>query len=148
MTATTPFEPALPDDRSAAVASSVSRWGQVERALEWASEWLNPILVKEARQALKSKQFALPFSLLLACAWGWSLLGVALISPGVYYAPSGVYMLNGYYLVLAFPLLVIVPFAAFRSLASEREDGTYELLSITALGPRQIIAGKLGGAVL
>jgi hypothetical protein len=41
-----------------------------------------------------------------------------------------------------------VPFAAFRSLASEREDNTYDLLSITALKPRQIISGKLGSSVV
>jgi ABC-type transport system involved in multi-copper enzyme maturation permease subunit len=45
-------------------------------------------------------------------------------------------------------LIVVVPFAAFRSLASEREDNTYDLLSITALKPRQIISGKLGSAVV
>ena len=88
--------------------------------LERIGEWLNPILVKEARQALKSKQFAVTFTLLLLCGWGWSLLGIALLSPGVYYAPTGPFMLVGYYFVLAVPLLVVVPFAAFRSLASER----------------------------
>jgi len=41
---------------------------------------------------------------------------------------------------------VIVPFWSFRSLASEQEDRTYELLSITALAPRQIISGKLASA--
>ncbi|MGE3778068.1 MAG: hypothetical protein AB7F89_12845, partial [Pirellulaceae bacterium] len=54
-----------------------TRWSRVEAALERASEWLNPILVKEARQALKSRQFVVTFSLLLICGWGWSLLGVA-----------------------------------------------------------------------
>jgi hypothetical protein len=44
--------------------------------------------------------------------------------------------------------LVIVPFGAFRSLAAEQEDETFGLLSITALGPRQIIRGKLGSSVL
>jgi ABC-type transport system involved in multi-copper enzyme maturation permease subunit len=125
-----------------------ARWDRVEAALERAGERLNPILVKEARQALKSKQFVVTFTLLLMCGWGWSLLGIALMSPGVYYAPAGPSMLLGYYFVLAVPLLVVVPFAAFRSLASEREDGTYELLSITALSPRLIITGKLGSAIL
>jgi ABC-type transport system involved in multi-copper enzyme maturation permease subunit len=123
-------------------------WDRVEAALERLGERLNPILVKEARQALKSKQFAVTFTLLLLCGWGWSLIGIALMSPGVYYAPAGPFMLVGYYFVLAVPLLVVVPFAAFRSLASEREDGTYELLSITALSPRLIVTGKLGSAVL
>src|SRR5690606_10094911 len=57
-------------------------------------------------------------------------------------------MLYGYFLVLAIPLLVVVPFSAFRSLAAEREDGTYELISITALNARQIVGGKLGSAIL
>jgi hypothetical protein len=123
-------------------------WDRVEAALERFGERLNPILVKEARQALKSKQFVVTFTLLLLCGWGWSLIGIAMLSPGVYYAPAGPFMLVGYYFVLAVPLIVVVPFAAFRSLASEREDGTYELLSITALSPRLIVMGKLGSAVL
>ena len=45
--------------------------------------------------------------------------------------------------MLSVPLVVIVPFGAFRSLAVEQEDRTYELMSITALAPRQIVAGKL-----
>jgi hypothetical protein len=56
--------------------------------------------------------------------------------------------LSWYYGILAFPLVVVVPYSAFRSLASEREDNTYDLLSITALRPRQIISGKLGSSVV
>lgn len=123
-------------------------WDRVEIWLERVGEYLNPILVKEARQALKSKQFVITFTLVLVCGWGWSLLGVAAIGQDVFYAPSGPYMLIGYFWVLAFPLILIVPFAAFRSLASEREDGTYELLSITTLWPRQIVGGKLGSSLL
>ena len=112
------------------------------------SERLNPILVKEARQALKSRQFVVTFALLLACGWAWSLLGIALASPGIYHAPGGTFMLLGYYFVLAAPVLIVVPFSAFRSLASEREDGTFELLSITSLGSRQIVTGKLCSVIL
>ena len=56
-------------------------------------------------------------------------------------------MFFGYYLVLSFPLLVIVPYSTFRSLAAEWEDRTFELVSITTLHPRQIVAGKLGSAI-
>ena len=112
------------------------------------SERLNPILVKEARQALKSRQFVITFALLLLSGWIWSLMGIALLLPGVYYEPSGPYMLAGYLVVLLVPMLLIVPFSAFRSLAAEREDGTYELVSITGLSARQIVTGKLGSAVL
>ena len=119
-----------------------------EAALERASEWLNPILVKEARQALKSRQFVVTFTLLLVFGWGWSLAGVAMLSQAAYYAPGGRFMLTGYFLILAVRLIVIVPFSAFRSLASEREDGTFELLSITTLRARQIISGKLGSSIV
>lgn len=121
---------------------------RLEAWLEKGSEYLNPILVKEARQSLKSRQFVITFSLLLICGWLWSLAGLAILKNGVHFAPSGRFMLVGYIWILAFPLVIIVPFSAFRSLSSEREDGTYELLSITTLLPRQIIGGKLGSSVL
>jgi hypothetical protein len=123
-------------------------WQRLEDALVWTGDRLNPILVKETRQALKSRQFVVTFTLVLALAWIWSIFGVAMIGPSIYFAARGFDMFLGYYVILAVPLLVVVPFGAFRSLASEREDGTYELLSITTLKPRQIVSGKLGSAVL
>ncbi len=123
-------------------------WALFERSLVWAGDRLNPILVKETRQALKSRQFMLTFGLLLACGWIWSLLGVAVIGPDIHYGANGPTMFAGYFCILAFPLLVIVPFGAFRSLTSEKEDRTYDLLSITSLRPRQIVSGKLGSAFL
>ncbi|MBN2473304.1 MAG: hypothetical protein JXB62_01750 [Pirellulales bacterium] len=123
-------------------------WAAVDRAMVWGGDRLNPILVKETRQALKSRQFVITFALLLLCGWVWSILGVAMIGPDIWYGAQGADMFFGYYAILAFPLTVIVPFGAFRSLAGEQEDRTYELMSITGLGPRQIIRGKLGSAVL
>lgn len=143
-----PFAAAEPTrDETSDIARS-SFWQTIDNAIERGGERLNPILVKEGRQALKSKQFVITFTLLLLAGWVWSMLGVALLSPGVYYAPGGRFMLCGYFIILAIPVLVIVPFSAFRSLASEREDGTFELLSITALSSRQIVTGKLGSAIL
>ena len=130
-------------------AGAIVRWWRAtDRALAWAGERLNPILVKETRQALKSKQFMITFGLLLICGWVWSILGVAIEGPGVGHGVAGPTMFMGYYSILAFPLMVIVPFSAFRSLAGEQEDRTYELMSITTLGPRQIVRGKLGSSVM
>jgi hypothetical protein len=123
-------------------------WDRIEALLERGSEWLNPILVKEARQALKSRQFVITFGLLLLFAWAWTAFGIYMADPAIYYGTEGKGMLYGYFLVLSLPLLVVVPFSAFRSLAAEREDGTYELISITALNARQIVGGKLGSAIL
>jgi len=122
--------------------------GNLERLLVWTGDRLNPILVKEARQSLNSRQFGVTFGLLLLCGWAWSVLGLAMMGPEAAYMGRGPEMYTGYLMILAFPLLVIVPFWAFRSLATEQEDRTYELMSITALSPRQIISGKLGSAAL
>ena len=119
-----------------------------DRAIRWVGDHLNPILVKETRQALKSKQFLITFLLLLVCAWIWTFLGVAWIGPDVYYTAQGADLFIGYFAMLAFAMFVIVPFGAFRSLAGEQEDRTFALLSITTLTPRQIVSGKLGSAVL
>ena len=146
--AASPFATDDPSKSDSTLSGKTSLWQMIENWLELGGERLNPILVKEARQALKSKQFVITFTLLLLAGWVWSMLGVALLSPGVYYAPGGRFMLCGYFIILTIPVLVIVPFSAFRSLAAEREDGTFELLSITALSSRQIVTGKLGSAVL
>jgi hypothetical protein len=44
--------------------------------------------------------------------------------------------------------LILIPFAAFRSLTSEIEESTYELLSISSLTARQIVTGKMATAAL
>jgi ABC-type transport system involved in multi-copper enzyme maturation permease subunit len=119
-----------------------------EGLLDRVGDHLNPILVKEARQAMKSRQFVVTFSLLLIFGWLWTVIFVSFNLPAIFFEPAGLFVLTGYYVVLSVPLLIVVPYAAFRSLAGECEDGTYELLSITTLSARQIVLGKLGSAVL
>lgn len=138
----------LGDSPFASVEEKTTWRDKLDPWLDRGSEWLNPILVKESRQAFKSRQFLVTFSLLLVCCWLWSLFVVAVRSPGIYYAPAGRYLLAGYFAILIFPLTIIIPFSAFRSLAGERDDGTYELLSISTLRPRQIVTGKMSSSML
>lgn len=152
MTAADSMLPAEAREGSPFAERPATRWDRLDAVLGTASEYLNPILVKETRQALKSKQFLITFTLLLILGWGWSLLYLSIqymqFGGGVAYAPQGAGMLAGYYVVLSFPLIIIVPFTAFRSLSVEREDGTHELVAITTLRPYQIVGGKLGSAIL
>jgi hypothetical protein len=130
--------PLATDSSPPAEEAVAARW---ERRFEHASDWINPIVVKECRQALKSRQFFFSFTLTLVFCWLWSIFGVwgnASRNGDL----SGPTMLMGYFVILSFPLLVIVPFSAFRSLTVEREDKTYELLAVTTLKPRQIVTGK------
>ncbi|MBN1851773.1 MAG: hypothetical protein JW829_03585 [Pirellulales bacterium] len=121
-------------------------WEHIEAWLARMGDRLNPILVKETRQAIKSRQFTLTFVLVLAAVWITTFAGIAIMGPSIYYSASGPGMFWAYYWILAFPLAVVVPYGAYRSLAAEREDNTYELLSISTLTPRQIIWGKLASA--
>ena len=121
---------------------------QLVRWLELVVDRANPILVKETRQALKSRQFVLTFLVVLIACWIASFAVVSLIGPDIFYGAEGPRMLLVYGMILAFPLIVIVPYSAFRSLAVEQEGNTYELLSISTLTTGQIITGKLGSAVV
>lgn len=112
------------------------------------SDYINPILVKEARQALKSRQFVVTFMLLLLVSWLISSLGVVLAGPAIEYGSPGRFFVMCYVFVLEFAVLFIVPFTAFRSMQVENELSTFELLSISNLSPKKIVLGKLGSAVV
>jgi hypothetical protein len=129
--------------------SKLAHWlDQVDAWADRIGSSFNPILVKETRQALKSRQFVITFSVLLFAALAWTIIGSLSMMPRIYSTPSAPRMLIGYYLVLALPMLLVVPLAAYRSLEGEIDDGTLELLSITTLSPWQIVLGKLASAML
>ncbi len=134
---------------SARVVAWLQPWlVRIEEKFNYVGDYLNPIVVKETRQALKSRQFVFTFVALLIACWLITIIGVAMIGPGIYYSASGGMLLMWYYYVLLFPLAVIVPFSAFRSLLTEKEDNTYDLLTVTSLSPRRIINGKLSSAMI
>jgi hypothetical protein len=116
--------------------------------LEKIGDRLNPILVKETRQALKSRQFTGTFMLLLVASLLVSFGGVALVGPNIDYSAAGSSFFVAYFAVLVFAIFLVVPFSAYRSLAAEQEERTYELLSITTLKPSQIVVGKLFSAMI
>lgn len=132
--------------------SPQTAFGKIEAWLEKIGDYLNPILVKEARQSMKSMQFVITFGMIMLLGWLWTFLIMAILfsihEQSLPYVATGQVVLGGYLTILLIPMIVVAPFMAFHSLASERHDGTFELLSITSLNSRQIITGKLGSAVL
>jgi ABC-type transport system involved in cytochrome c biogenesis permease component len=119
----------------------------LRRTIEYLGDRINPLLVKETRQALKSRQFTSTFMLLLAASLTVSYFLVAYFGPDIDYQSTGSWFFIWFFGVLAFAIFVVVPFGAYRSLASEQEERTFELLSITTLRPGQIITGKLLSAM-
>ncbi|MEO1497186.1 MAG: hypothetical protein AAFV43_08560 [Planctomycetota bacterium] len=128
--------------------AGISLWNRIDDALAAISDRLNPILIREARQALKSRQFTLWFVLLLVACWITTIGGVALVGPSIYYISAGGILLRAYYAVLLLPLTVIIPFSAYRSLAAEQEENTRDLLEVSTLSHWQIVNGKLGSAAM
>ena len=130
------------------IAPEKTKWLDIQ--IERASEWFSSILVKESRQALKSRQFLWTFFLMLITVATWTLFALSYFYSelsGDSVAP-GPFLLSGYWMILGFPLAIIIPYSAHRSLAAEMEDGTLQLVSITTMRPYQIISGKLGSACL
>jgi hypothetical protein len=123
----------------------------LERSLSWLerlSERANPILVKETRQALKSRQFVVTFMLVLAVSWFIFAIGLLTGGTALEYGAVGDDFFEWFYWTLAIAVMLVVPFTAQRSLLAERDQATYDLLSITTLTPRQIIWGKLLSALV
>ena len=116
--------------------------------LERLGDRFNPIVVKEVRQALKSRQFVITFLLLLLAAWAGSIFGVSYLGESIDYGSSAVTFYAGFLFALCAATLVIVPFSTFRSIVEERTETTLELLQITALSPVQIVRGKTLSAMV
>ena len=116
--------------------------------LECLGDRFNPIVVKEVRQALKSRQFVGTFLLLLLAAWAGSIFGVSYLGESIDYGSSAVTFYAGFLFALCAASLVIVPFSTFRSIIEERTETTLELLQITALSPVQIVRGKILSAMV
>lgn len=108
--------------------------------LEAASDRLNPIVVKELRQGLRSRSFTVAFSLLLA--------GCVLVAVGAWSQPSsggreGRSTFEAFFACLAFVGFLVVPGQAFRSLSQELASEDWAALTLTTLRPRQILWGKI-----
>jgi hypothetical protein len=121
---------------------------RMQKAWLWLSERTNPIVVKEARQSLNSSQFVICFTLMLLAIVFWTVISLFSQLPNAYYLPSGLLVVTGYFVILSFPLVLVIPFSAFRSMVTEAESRTFELVSISALSARQIVMGKMASACL
>ena len=64
--------------------------------LERLGDRFNPIVVKEVRQALKSRQFVITFLLLLLAAWAGSIFGVSFLGESIDYGSSAVTFFAGF----------------------------------------------------
>jgi hypothetical protein len=105
---------------------------------------LNPVLVKEVRQAVRGKFFRFSFLLMLIVASVVASLLLTNLDPhgSELSSDSGATYFFGMLIVFAAASMVLVPLQANRSMAAERDDRTFDALLISGLRPAQIIQGK------
>lgn len=113
-----------------------------EVAEDFGDRW-NPLLVKELRQSMRSRGFAILFlgTQLVAAAIAALVLAVGTSEPG-----QALLMALGTCLVIS--AVGVVPVFAFLSFTQEWDDNTHDLLVLSQLGPGRIAFGKLKCALL
>lgn len=113
---------------------------------DW-SDRLSPVVVREVRQAFKSRGFVVVFHLLLFACWAVSLAGLALAGPGLEFGRPGMTFFAVYFLACCFAVGIVIPLQAFESVWAERRDGTLEMLTVTSLPTGRIVNGKFIAAM-
>ncbi len=104
---------------------------------------LNPVLVKEVRQAVRGRFFRFSFLLMLIVSSVVSALMLTTINNSSFReSDSGPQYFFGMLLVFAATSMVLVPLHANRAMAGERDDRTFDALLISGLKPAQIVQGK------
>jgi hypothetical protein len=106
---------------------------------------INPIVVKELRQHLRTRTFWVFFSLMLLACLGISLVAFVTAEES---DKVGAVTFFAFYVALSAVQHFVIPYTAYRSMAREQEDETWVLLSLTGLGPRRILSGKLTSFIL
>jgi hypothetical protein len=132
----------------------MSRW------LATLGDRINPILVKEVRQAVRGRLFRTGYALTLAAALTISLVILMSADGGTraaVYAASvptraderiGPALASSIFGCLMAACFAFVPFSAFMSMGGEWEENTYDLLVLSNLTPRRIVYGKLASALV
>ena len=124
---------------------AVEKETRLDQLLEKWSDGFSSIMVKETRQAIKSRHFVWTFfsTIIFTLIVTFTIMAGFVSSDGL-----GRALLCGYLIILGVPLLIIIPISTFQSLSAEHGDGTLQLISITTMKPSEIIIGKLCSAVL
>ena len=108
--------------------------------IRWADDRVNPILVKEVRQAVRSRYFwgTYALALVVACLAGAFLLTVVEDPDEL-----GTIFFGVVYFCLAACVMGLVPFQAFLAAGGNWDTDKTQILLLTARRPRQVVLGRL-----
>ena len=105
------------------------------------SDGLSPLVVKEARQIVRGREFLLSFLAALVAGMLVAFGGATEALSGS--STAGRWTFAALIGCLAFLGLGVVPLGAFTTLRQERAEQTLELITLTSLSSRGIVIGKL-----
>jgi hypothetical protein len=124
-----------------AAPGTPTRVASLLRRLDDASDRLSPIVVKEVRQIVRGREFNYSFMVSLVVGLLVSFFGAANASTGA--GTTGQSVFAALTACLGLLGIGIVPFGAFSALRNERLEQTMDLITVTSLSARKVIAGKL-----
>ena len=108
------------------------------------SDYLLPTAVSETKQIINGKVFGSTFLIGSVC-FLMVVIGLFGIKNQLSSGPIGFMFLSG---ILTFGLIIVIPSMLFQNMATERVNGSFELLSITPITPNKIILGKWQSGLL
>ena len=108
------------------------------------ADWLSPILVKELRQGMRTRVFVGSFILLQIAMVFLTLFGLSAASEG----KSTDDFSTTFWVIVAIPLLLIMPASGLGAIATERKGNTLELVFLSRLTARRILFGKWAALLL
>ncbi len=119
---------------------------RITDGLEPLGERLNPILVKEVRQALRSRRFIIAFMLALVASLAATLIGLLIAIDGELDPQAGKMVFMGLFICFTVIAMVIVPFEVQARHMADRTHAEVDLVQITRLSAYRILSGKLQAA--
>lgn len=120
----------------------------LDRAGERLADRVNPIVVKEIRQGLRTRVFWIFFGLMLFACLVISLIAFAATEQSGGTSTDGRGYFFAYYFCLGLVQFFVIPYSAYRSMSREREEETWVLLTLTGIGPHRILRGKMASYML
>ena len=129
-----------------APSTDIPRW--LQRLVDWGSDRLNPLLVRNIRQNLRNRTFLSFFFLMLGIGAIAGLMVATSPNAGSSRSDSGWEL----FIVLAWiwgaGIIIVQSLSAFRAVLTERQDDTWDLVELSTLEPRQILRGLLYTALV
>jgi hypothetical protein len=102
------------------------------------ADWISPMVVKELRQNMRSRLFVFSFLVIQA-----AMIFVAIIGLSASARQEDTSVMTGFFwTIIGVLLLLVMPMSGLNAVGNERKANTLELMFLTRLSARRIVAGK------